>query len=213
METSNEEEEILEKLWVELVEKDKKTINRKGIVNEQLLNGLEKSGYVFISDGKIGLTDKGHDCARKIIRRHRLAERLFYDVLELGKDKIEKPSCEFEHVLSKEVEESICALLGHPRECPHGKSIPEGECCKKNLEVIKKVVYKVSDLKKKDSGKIAYILMQDDKKLQKLMALGVLPGKSVIIVQNFPAYVLQIGSTQIVIDREMADAIFLRITK
>jgi Mn-dependent DtxR family transcriptional regulator len=65
-----------------------------------------------------------------VIRRHRLAERLFTDTLSLRDDaQIESNACTFEHILSPEVTEKICTFLGHPRQCPHGSPIPPGPCC------------------------------------------------------------------------------------
>jgi hypothetical protein len=37
--------------------------------------------------------------------------------------------CKFEHILSPDVTDRICTLLGHPLECPHGSPIPQGPCC------------------------------------------------------------------------------------
>jgi DtxR family Mn-dependent transcriptional regulator len=38
-------------------------------------------------------------------------------------------ACRMEHIIDPEVTDSICSFLGHPRRCPHGKSIPTGDCC------------------------------------------------------------------------------------
>jgi len=75
------------------------------------------------------LTPRGRERASDLIRRHRLAELLFTDTLDLPEDRIEPNACVFEHVLSPEVTDSICKLLGHPRACPHGQPIPLGACC------------------------------------------------------------------------------------
>jgi hypothetical protein len=67
-----------------------------------------------------------------VIRRHRLAERLFMDVLSIRDEgEIESSACKFEHILSPEVTDRICTLLGHPLACPHGSPIPQGDCCQR----------------------------------------------------------------------------------
>ena len=72
---------------------------------------------------------------RDIIRRHRLAERLFTDSLALDSEsEIEQQACKFEHILSPEATDKICAFLGHPRTCPHGAPIPLGPCCDRQIE-------------------------------------------------------------------------------
>ncbi len=78
----------------------------------------------------VELTPRGRQRAADIIRRHRLAERLFTDSLALDSEsEIEQQACKFEHILSPEATDKICSFLGHPRTCPHGAPIPPGPCC------------------------------------------------------------------------------------
>jgi putative ABC transport system ATP-binding protein len=85
-----------------------------------------------VGDGTliVELTARGRERAGSIIRRHRLAERLFTDSLAMDSEsEIEQQACKFEHILSPEATDKICTFLGHPRTCPHGAPIPRGECC------------------------------------------------------------------------------------
>ncbi len=78
----------------------------------------------------VELTPRGHQRAADVIRRHRLAERLFTDSLSMDSEsEIEQQACKFEHILSPEATDKICTFLGHPRTCPHGAPIPPGLCC------------------------------------------------------------------------------------
>lgn len=91
-----------------------------------------KPAGVSIGDGSmiIELTAKGRQRAADIIRRHRLAERLFTDSLAMDSEtEIEQQACKFEHILSPEATNKICTFLGHPKTCPHGAPIPSGKCC------------------------------------------------------------------------------------
>jgi len=91
-----------------------------------------KPDGVSVGDGTtvVQLTSKGRQKAADIIRRHRLAERLFTDSLALDSEtEIEQQACKFEHILSQGATEKICTFLGHPRTCPHGAPIPPGPCC------------------------------------------------------------------------------------
>ena len=75
----------------------------------------------------VELTPRGRERAGSIIRRHRLAERLFTDSLAMDSEtEIEQQACKFEHILSPEATDKICTFLGHPRTCPHGAPIPPG---------------------------------------------------------------------------------------
>ncbi|HJX85361.1 MAG TPA: iron dependent repressor, metal binding and dimerization domain protein [Candidatus Angelobacter sp.] len=75
-------------------------------------------------------TEKGRKRAEDVIRRHRLAERLFTQTFHVHDEKeVAEQACRFEHILSPEATDSICTFLGHPRTCPHGSPIPAGDCC------------------------------------------------------------------------------------
>jgi len=92
---------------------------------------------MFVSDGSavVALTERGRNKAGSIIRRHRLAERLFTDSLAMDSEtEIEQQACKFEHILSPGATDKICTFLGHPRTCPHGAPIPPGPCCGKRLD-------------------------------------------------------------------------------
>jgi putative ABC transport system ATP-binding protein len=81
----------------------------------------------------LDFTEPGRKRAVEVIRRHRLAERLFTEALhEESEAVIEQQACKFEHILSAEATERICSFLGHPRTCPHGAPIPPGACCEAN---------------------------------------------------------------------------------
>jgi Mn-dependent DtxR family transcriptional regulator len=91
-----------------------------------------KPAGVSVGDGSlvVSLTDRGRQRAGDIIRRHRLAERLFTDSLALDSEsEIEQQACKFEHILSPEATDKICTFLNHPKTCPHGAPIPPGHCC------------------------------------------------------------------------------------
>src|SRR6516225_5497898 len=78
----------------------------------------------------VQLTPRGREKAGSIIRRHRLAERLFTDSLAMDSEtEIEQQACKFEHILSPGATDKICSFLGHPQTCPHGAPIPSGPCC------------------------------------------------------------------------------------
>lgn len=103
-----------------------------------------KPDGVSIGDGSviIEMTQRGRQRAADIIRRHRLAERLFTDSLAMDSEtEIEQQACKFEHILSPEATDKICTFLGHPKTCPHGAPIPPGGCCR--VEAKGKMIEKV----------------------------------------------------------------------
>ncbi len=84
---------------------------------------------VEVRDAEVHLVGRGETRARDVVRRHRLAERLFTDTFAIGDPEAHSQACKFEHIISPELDQKICAFLGHPLTCPHGNPIPPGACC------------------------------------------------------------------------------------
>ena len=96
---------------------------------ERTLERLSVVGLVAMHDSEIELTDRGQRRARDVVRRRRLAERLFTDTFSIAHAEADSQACKFEHIISPELDERICRFLGHPVTCPHGNPIPPGPCC------------------------------------------------------------------------------------
>jgi DtxR family Mn-dependent transcriptional regulator len=213
MKISDRAQEILESLWGHEEGETHEPAMLGVAKGEPEIEELLKLSLVKVHNDKITLTDKGRGEGEKVVRRHRLAERLFTDVLDFKETQVHPVSCQFEHLLHENMEDNICILLGHPTTCPHGRRIPPGECCRKSQKHAGKVVSPLSSLAAKQKGKVAYIHTKDQKKLQKLMAMSVLPGLSITLLQTFPSYVFQIGQSQFAIDKELAESIYIRLEK
>ena len=207
-------EEILETLWIRIEEKKEEHLSLDALemAEKAPLEQLLAAGYVSVSGDQVILTDKGRPEACSVVRRHRLAERLLVDILGSGSDRfMDEKACKFEHLLDRGLGENICSLLGHPKICPHGKLIPEGRCCQQEQTQAQKVVTPLSQLVQGQKGKVAYIYAPESSQLQKLMAMGILPGAPINLIQSFPSYVFQAGQTQFAVDSEIADAIYIRL--
>ncbi|MCH6554232.1 MAG: ATP-binding cassette domain-containing protein [Acidobacteria bacterium] len=90
---------------------------------------MAERGLVRVENSHVLFTPVGEERARDVMRRYRLAERLFRDTFALGDSEAEDTACKFEHIISPEVTDRICRFLGHPGTCPHGNPIPPGACC------------------------------------------------------------------------------------
>jgi DtxR family Mn-dependent transcriptional regulator len=144
------------------------------------------------------------------IRRHRLAERLMMDVLNIRGEAGDYKACQFEHLLNEGVDTKVCTMLNHPSTCPHGKPIPPGECCAEAQASGDLGVVPLTEFKSGQEGEIAYIQTEDSKKMQKLMAMGVLPGNRIVLVQAFPSHIFRVGFSEFAIDVNLAREIFVR---
>ena len=211
---SERAEEILEALWIQVEEQGRKPFNLGASRDEPAIEELVKLSFIRRDIGHIHLLEKGKSHAIGCVRRHRLAERLLADVFDIKKNIIDEVSCKFEHLLHEGLEDNVCTLLGHPKVCPHGKPIPQGKCCleKKGGKLLK-FLSPLADLEIKDRGRIAYLQAKDTRQMQQLISIGAIPGASVTLTQKFPSYVFQIGQSQFAIDKELAAAIYVRLTK
>ena len=213
MELEEKAEEILETLWIrtEGAQGEQLPVDEVGGEGDTAVRQLVESGLVSLQGGQLKLTEEGLAEATSIVRRHRLAERLLADVLDTHGTLLHEKACKFEHLLDKGLDDAICTLLGHPRVCPHGSPIPPGRCCLERKEEAQQVVAPLSELNAGQEGKIAYIYAPEAAKLQKLMSMGILPGAPIKLIQRFPSYVFQVRHTQFAVDRELADAIYVRL--
>ena len=89
----------------------------------EMMKRLEAEGLISSENG-IHLTDDGHTLGERVVRRHRLAERLLTDILKLSWAEAHHEAGKWEHVISDQVERAINDLLGDPTTCPHGNPIP-----------------------------------------------------------------------------------------
>ena len=200
-----ERDEHLEQLWY-MKEKEEDSIGvLKNILeagyDADIIDELVSEDMVKIEDdNKITLTEKGQDYARQLIRAHRLAERLLYDVL--GGD-FESGACEFEHIVTPELVDSICILLGHPKLCPHGMPIPQGQCCKNSSRTAQSSVIPLTELDIGQSARVAYINSKSDQQLHKIDNLRIRPGVVVTLHQRYPAYVVECEGSNIAMDEEI----------
>lgn len=210
---NNNAEEILETLWTELVVDKKKSCDGTALKQDTAFKQLVEKGYVSVVSDKVMLTEKGIEEARECVRRHRLAERLLVDVFELKKELVHETGCEFEHLLHKGLNESVCTLLGHPRFCPHGKPIPEGHCCREAHAEVAKLILPLSEMEPNSKAQVAYLHTHDKETLPKLTAMGILPGTEIVLLQRFPTIVFQSGKAQFAVDDKLASHVYVRRTQ
>jgi len=210
------QDEILELLWT-LRERGKNS--RSELLKatqeespEMLIEELCSEGYLEIAGDDITMTRSGEDRARGIVRRHRLTEVLLFTLFEIESQQVDSDACKFEHILSEEVTESVCAFMGHPPVCPHGKPIPRGECCDRIRTEVRPLVTRLSDASLSVSVRIVFITPKSVKRLEKLSSLGIVPGSTIRLMQRSPSHVIQVGQTTVAVDKEITDEIYVKQT-
>ncbi len=136
----------------------------------EMLKQLEQKGLVDYAEKGVVLTKEGEFAAKKVIRKHRLSERLLTDILGFKWDKVHDEACRLEHDISPEMEEKIEKKLGNPKTCPHGYPIPDKEGL-----IVQDNTVKLSELKVNEKGVIISVFEENSEMLQYLGSLGLYP--------------------------------------
>ena len=100
-------------------------LGHSGPTVSQTVARMERDGLVVVSgDRHLELTEDGLATATRVMRKHRLAERLLTDVIGLEWSLVHDEACRWEHVMSERVEQRLVELLDHPQRSPYGNPIP-----------------------------------------------------------------------------------------
>lgn len=174
------------------------------------LKELAEGELLVLQGGRVDFTAKGRDQARNIIRRHRLAQRLLMDVLDVSERESEVLACEFEHILSEEVTEKVAAFLGQPTVDPNGRAIPPGDVTPDATAHVAPLITRLSRLEVGKQARVAFLTPSFHKRFDRLAAFGINPGVEINLHQRKPAFVVRLGETELALDQEIADEIYVR---
>ena len=100
-------------------------LHQSGPTVSQTVARMERDGLVLLAgDRHLELTPLGRAAAVRVMRKHRLAERLLFDLIGLDWDLVHEEACRWEHVVSDAVERRIVGMLSYPVDSPYGNPIP-----------------------------------------------------------------------------------------
>ena len=117
--------ELVEEGIVPLRARIAERLHQSGPTVSQTVARMERDGLVTVEgDRHLQLTDEGMRLATRVMRKHRLAERLLTDVIGLDWELVHAEACRWEHVMSETVERRLIELLDHPTQSPYGNPIP-----------------------------------------------------------------------------------------
>lgn len=182
------------------------TLNSK---SDTPLRALIDQSLVYVDEnGKLLLTDSGRERALTLLRRHRLAERLFTDVLGLDWARAHEEADKLEHVVSFQVEEQIASQLGEPETCPHGNPIPGARG-----ESTSSPSISLADCPSQTHATIARIALETPAALQHLATLGVLPNVEIEIENKAPfdgPVLVRVGRAHYALGHDLAARVWVR---
>src|SRR5438067_9598602 len=208
-------DEVLERLWYAAEEARTPSsladfnIDANEADLRDALDTLVTGGWIENAAG-YRLSELGATRARGIVRRHRLAEVLFVQALGTNLHDAEISACEMEHMLSEPVVDRVCAFLGHPPACPHGKAVPAGECCRVYSTIVEPLVRRVTELPVGATASIAYIAPKTLSRIDRLAAFGIVPGSEIRLIARKPSCVIGCGASTIALDDEIGREIYVR---
>jgi DtxR family Mn-dependent transcriptional regulator len=173
-------------------------------VSEMCRNLAAKGLVEYTPRVGVALTDEGRKEARKLIRRHRLAERLLTDLVGLPWERAHDEACKYEHIISEEVEELLAGAF--PDTCPHGNPI----------DGIDRTVPPAQPLTSLDLGapaEVVRIEREESQVLKYLAHLGLVPGASVKVMDRAPLngpLLISVGDANYALGRDVADRVMVR---
>ena len=194
-------------------------LHQSGPTVSQTVARMERDGLLTVEgDRHLELSPKGRQLATRVMRKHRLAERLLTDIIGLEIEYVHEEACRWEHVMSEQVERRLVELLDHPSESPYGNPIPGlselGEspedtdflqgvvpmtkAVSGSLEPIRLVIRRISEP-----------LQTDTEVMSVLRRVGVLPGNDVLVSEGHDGVIVARQGETAEIDSESAAHIFV----
>lgn len=161
-------------------------LRHSGPTVSQTIARMERDGLVVVAtDRRLELTDEGRALATRVLRKHRLAERLLADVIGLDWSLVHDEACRWEHVMSEQVERRLLELLGNPTESPYGTPIPGlAELGLQPAAAFLDGVAPASDARgPRTVRRLGEPIQFDVEGLAELQAAGVLPGARVTVAE------------------------------
>jgi DtxR family Mn-dependent transcriptional regulator len=211
--------ELVEEGIVPLRARIAERLHQSGPTVSQTVARMERDGLLTVEgDRHLELTEEGNRLATRVMRKHRLAERLLVDVIGLDWELVHAEACRWEHVMSETVERRLIELLDHPTESPYGNPIPGldelGELA--SGEDFMAGVSPLSDIADEGESRvhirrISEEMQKDEVLMGALRRVGALPDKTVTVARTAEGVLVGSGGETAEIIDEAAEHIFVRI--
>jgi DtxR family Mn-dependent transcriptional regulator len=211
--------ELVEEGIVPLRARIAERLHQSGPTVSQTVARMERDGLLTVEgDRHLQLTDEGMRLATRVMRKHRLAERLLVDVIGLDWELVHAEACRWEHVISETVERRLLELLDHPTESPYGNPIPgldelgetaAGEDFMAGVQPLSAIAG--GDESRVHIRRISEEMQKDEVLMGALRRVGALPDKTVTVARTDEGVLVGSGGETAEIIDEAAEHIFVRI--
>ena len=210
--------ELVEEGIVPLRARIAERLHQSGPTVSQTVARMERDGLLTVEgDRHLQLTEQGDRLAVRVMRKHRLAERLLTDVIGLDWALVHAEACRWEHVMSETVERRLVALLDHPTESPYGNPIPglaelgetrDGEDFMADVEPLDVVARSDGDTRVL-VRRIGEEMQKDELAMAALRRVGAQPDKVVTVSAGAEGVLIGSGGETAEIDLELASHLFV----
>ena len=209
--------ELVEEDIVPLRARIAERLHQSGPTVSQTVARMERDGLLTVEgDRHLELTEEGQLLATRVMRKHRLAERLLTDVIGLDWELVHAEACRWEHVMSETVERRLLELLAHPTESPYGNPIPgleelgdvNGEDFMTDVEPLSAAAASEDQLV--HVKRISEEMQKDEELMGLLRRVGALPGETVTIARTDEGILIGSGGETAELVVEAAEHIFVR---
>ena len=210
--------ELVEEDIVPLRARIAERLHQSGPTVSQTVARMARDGLVTVEgDRHLQLTEQGTQLAVRVMRKHRLAERLLIDVIGLEWELVHAEACRWEHVMSETVERRLVQLLGHPTESPYGTPIPGlAELGETSDDTGFMTGVEPLDAVAKEGGETRVLIRRIGEEMQKdeavmaaLRRVGALPDKVVTVTAGAEGVLIGSGGETAEIDLELATHLFV----
>jgi len=175
----------------------------------EMLKRLEAEGLIERGERKEALlTQSGRERAEKVVRKHRIIERLLTDFMGYSAAEAHVHADELGDTFSDEMIERIEERLGNPERCPHGWPIDPVFEQEENLELAP-----LSDLGPGDRATIVRLAEHDGELLHWFYDQGLVPGCEIEIRSADPAaglLTLKLDGSERAVGERAAEGLFVR---
>ncbi|MFM5951713.1 MAG: metal-dependent transcriptional regulator [Micrococcales bacterium] len=207
--------ELLEEGQIPMRARISERLDHSGPTVSQTVARMERDGLLLVrNDRQLELTPEGLRQATRVMRKHRLAERLLADVIGLDWEYVHEEACRWEHVMSEQVERKIIGLISTPDRSPYGNPIPglDELGLESNPEFNDGVVNLISALDAEGKAKsltlrrIGEPIQIDPEFLNQLKVLGLTPGVKIDVEHaDKRLFISPVGSSEgLAVDHDIA---------
>lgn len=207
--------ELIEEGQVPMRARISERLDHSGPTVSQTVARMERDGLLLVRDDRqLELTPEGLAQATRVMRKHRLAERLLADVIGLEWEFVHEEACRWEHVISEQVERKIISLISAPDRSPYGNPIPglDELGLELNPEFHDGVINLIQSLDADGRGfaltlrRIGEPIQIDPEFLHQLKVLGIVPGAKLDVEHSEKRlFISPVGSAEgLAVDHDIA---------